>query len=223
MMRAGSTVLHTAMSSTASAERPARCAEATTRSRTRSIFSLMLTKGKDKPQRTLRSPEGVVKTDSRGILGLGSGNLPAALQWFAGKVIQRICQQQESEDRKAIRHPRILGDGMRQGIFRQPIARFDQLERDAQQSNDAAGGDQSAGEQRSGADFGLQNIDDGFFLVRDLALAHVFHQLAHHASAEHDERGANGNVEPDGKRERADSQQLYSDNHNPTDKAQTPG
>src|SRR5438876_10172911 len=106
-MRAGSTVLLTAMSCMASGERPARCAAAAIWARMRSTFSRIPT------------------DDQKLLLGAWSLQLGAVFQRLAGKVIQRKCQQQKGENRNAIGDRHVLGDGMRQGILRQPIARFD--------------------------------------------------------------------------------------------------
>src|SRR5438067_7311421 len=125
-MRAGSTVLLTAMSCMASGERPARCAAAAMRSRICSTFSRMPT------------------DDQKLLLGAWSLQLGAVFQRLAGKVIQGKCQQQKGENRNAIGDRHVLRYGVGQRILRQPIARFDQLQRDSQQPNYAAGGDQSA-------------------------------------------------------------------------------
>src|SRR5947208_6590926 len=106
-MRAGSTVLLTAMSCMTSGERPARCAAAAMRARMRSTFSRILT------------------DDQKLLLGAWSLQFGAVFQRLAGKVIQGKCQQQKAEDRNAIGDRHVLRYGMGQRILRQPIARFD--------------------------------------------------------------------------------------------------
>src|SRR5438445_10402375 len=106
-MRAGSTVLLTAMSCMASGERPARCAAAAMRWRMRSTFSRMPT------------------DDQELLLGAWSLQLGAVFQRLAGKVIQGKCQQQKRQDRNAIGDRHVLRYGMCQCILGKPIARFD--------------------------------------------------------------------------------------------------
>src|SRR5438132_4290803 len=106
-MRAGSTVLLTAMSCMASGERPARCAATAMRWRICSTFS--------------RMPTG----DQKLLLVAWSLQLGAVFQRLAGKVIQRICQQQKAEDRNAVGDRHVLRYGVGQRILGEPIARFD--------------------------------------------------------------------------------------------------
>src|SRR5438874_3314044 len=130
-MRAGSTVLLTAMSCMASGGRPARWAAAAIWARMRSTFSRILTQRKinhpfDSPTAagSLRAACGHAKELAL-FLGAWSLQLGAVFQRLAGKVIQGKCQQQKAENRNAIGDRHVLRYGVGQRILGKPIARFD--------------------------------------------------------------------------------------------------
>src|SRR5580704_16817962 len=83
-----------------------------------------------------------------------------------------------------------------------------ELERDAHQSHNAAGGDKSAGVERAG-----RNFTAGFlFAASGLEDSAIDHR-AHDASVEHGERGSDGEIGSDSKGERANTKNFNGEYH----------
>ena len=138
------------------------------------------------------------------------------LQRLAGEVIQRKRQQTKGQHADIVVIEECVGQVEQVAVVE--VGGFDGLEGNAEQADDAAGGDKSGGEQGAGGDlaFGFGGVAAGFFYG-------LIDEPADHAANEDGQSGADGQIGAHGECERADAEQLNGNDEGNAEHHQAPG
>ncbi len=128
-------------------------------------------------------------------------------QRLAGEVVQAEGESGVGEDADEIMVEGIGGAevGEGEGLAAALFDGLDDVDDDAEKTDDATGGDEAGSVERAGGDFAFGGVDFAALFEG------VLNQPAHEAAGEDGERGGDGEVGSDGEGEGADAEQLNND------------